>query len=83
MNSSEGAAAREPVRRSALQPLLSSDLKPVVLIPINTRAWGGQRVLSAGCLFFSLTGVYRGMAPHKHGNIAAPLAGLGRKRSGI
>lgn len=83
MNSSEGAAAREPVRRSALQPLLSSDLKPVVLIPINTRAWGGQRVLSAGCLFFSLTGVYRGMAPHKHGNIAAPLAGSGRKRSGI
>lgn len=83
MNSSEGTAAREPVRRSALQPLLSSDLKPVVLIPINTRAWGGQRVLSAGCLFFSLTGVYRGMAPHKHGNIAAPLAGSGRKRSGI
>lgn len=58
-------------RRYTLQPLLSSDLKPVVFIPINTWTWGGQHVLLAGCLFFLLSGVYRRTAPHKHGNIAA------------
>lgn len=84
MKSSEGLQRSRSARLgSAPQTLFSSDLKPVVLIPINTGAWGGQRVLSARCLFFSLSGVYRRTAPHKHGNIAAPLAGSGGNDPGF